>query len=336
MEILPALSITIVNRNSAPKMRKCLDAISRQNYPKDKIETLVIDGGSTDESRQVAEEYGARFIEGGFPDNMEARRHIGVQNAANEIIVILDTDNYLPETNWLRRMVRPLMEDQEIFASQTLHYAYVKNETCYNRYCSLFGFNDPVAFYLNKADRMTHFQTAWKLGGKAEDKGDYYKVKFTEENLPTVGCNGFLIRRAVIEKILTEPENFFHIDVILDLLKLGYDRMAFVKNDIIHQTSDNLSNLIRKRLSYFKNHSVELVARRRYRLYDTSNMKDNLLLLRYILYTITIIKPVYDAARGYIKKPDKAWFLHPVVCLMFLYVYGYTVIRKTINNKLPI
>lgn len=331
-EILwPTLSIVMVNRNSASKMQKSLESINSQDYPKDLIEILVIDGGSTDDSREVAEKYGAQFIEGGYSDNQEARRSVGAERAKNEIIAWIDTDNYLPYNSWLRDMVRPFLDDPEIFASQTLRYQYRKKDSLFNRYCALFGINDPVAFYFGKADRLPYYYDRWKLKGKAIDKGKYYKVEFYTDNLSTVGCNGFLIRNEIVKKVINVPENFFHIDVIFDLVKLGHTKIAFVKNGIIHETSDTLGKLIRKRISYFNNHSVDLVDRRRYKIYDSDSIKDNLLLIKYILFTVTMVKPFFDALRGFIAKPDFTWFIHPLVCWMFLYAYGYSVVQKSIK-----
>lgn len=326
MNKLPTLSILIVNKNGGLKLDNALKTISSQSYPKDLIEILIIDGESTDNSKELANKYQAKFIDGGFSDNQEARRFVGAKEAKNEIIVWIDSDNYLPTKDWLKRMVEPLVQDKDIFASETLHYAYRKTDRIFNRYFSLFGVNDPVAFYLGKADRATYYQNGWKLMGDAVDQGNYFKVTFSD-SLPTVGCNGFLVRRELLKKVLTKPEEYFHIDVIFDLVKLGYHNIAFVKTDIIHDTSDTLGKLIRKRISYFSQHHVDLAEKRRYKVFDSESKKDNLLLCLFIVYTITIIRPFFDALRGFIKKRDFAWFLHPIVCWSFLYIYGMTIIR---------
>lgn len=333
-KLFPTISIVIVNKNGGLKLEHALETIDSQSYPWSLIEILIIDGGSTDNSKELAKRYHTRFINGGFHGNQEARRFVGAKEAKNEIIAWIDSDNYLPNNDWLQQMVEPFMENKEIFASETLRYAYQKNGSAFNRYCSLFGINDPVAFYLGKADRLDYSNNNWVLAGKAVDKGSYFEVTF-DQNLPTVGCNGFLIRRKILEKVLTEPESYFHIDVIFDLIMLGYNKIAFVKTDIIHDTSDSLSGLIKKRMDYYLNHSVKLAQKRRYQVFDSSKKRDKILLLLFVLYTLTIIKPLFDATKGFIKKPDMAWFLHPMVCFIFLYAYGNSVIRsKLVKNKI--
>jgi len=324
---LPTLSILIINKNGGQKLKRCLLEIGRQDYPKELIEILIADGDSTDKSSEYAKKYGAKFFDGGYPDNQEARRFVAAKKARNEIIVWLDTDNYLTSKDWLRQMVKPLIQDKEIFASETWHYAYQKHDRAFNRYCALFGINDPVAFYLGKADRATYYQKNWQLKGKAEDKGNYFKVEFSED-LPTVGCNGFLIKRDILSQVLTTPENYFHIDVIYDLVKLGYKNIAFVKNDIIHDTSDQLSNLVKKRISYFSQHGVKQESERRYKVFDPTSRQDKIKLILFIIYTVTIIRPLFDSARGFARKADFAWFLHPIVCLLFLYSYGVVILKS--------
>lgn len=328
---LLSVSIIIVNRNGGNKLKNCLKQISKQDYPKELLETLLVDGGSIDNSKELAKQYGARFIKGGFPDNMEARRHVGTVKAENEIIAFIDTDNYLPTHDWLRRMVEPLVNNKKIFAAETLHYQYNKKDVLFNRYCALFGVNDPVAFYLGKADRMPHFYSSWHQSGEVKDRGSYLEIKFGED-LPTVGCNGFLIRRDILIKSLTKPESFFHIDSIYDLVQQGFNRIAFVKTTITHDTSDSFRNLVRKRINYYSNHGLALGGERRYRVYNPGNSSDNVRILLYVIYTLTLIKPLFDSMRGFVRKPDIAWFLHPIVCFVFLYAYGRVVINLFIKK----
>jgi glycosyltransferase involved in cell wall biosynthesis len=53
----PLVSIVIACRNEEKFIGKCLDSIIGQDYPKDKIEVLVIDGMSSDNTRGVVEGY---------------------------------------------------------------------------------------------------------------------------------------------------------------------------------------------------------------------------------------------------------------------------------------
>ncbi len=47
------ISIIIPTLNSARTLKDCLDSIAIQDYPKDKIEIIIADGGSTDDTMAI-------------------------------------------------------------------------------------------------------------------------------------------------------------------------------------------------------------------------------------------------------------------------------------------
>jgi hypothetical protein len=67
---------------------------------------------------------------------------------------------------------------------------------------------------------------------------------------------------------------------------------------------------------------------RRWRLYEP---KDKWKLLLFVFYGLTIVKPLYDSLRGYLKIKDKAWFLHVVVCFAIIFVYGWGLISRLLK-----
>jgi len=60
MSDLPFISIVIPMRNEAAHIGACLDSILAQDYPRERMEVLVVDGRSDDESRRVIGEYAER------------------------------------------------------------------------------------------------------------------------------------------------------------------------------------------------------------------------------------------------------------------------------------
>ena len=71
-------------------------------------------------------------------------------------------------------------------------------------------------------------------------------------------------------------------------------------------------------------------SKRRYSVYD--NKYDKNLLILYIIYALSIIGPLYHSFKGYSKIHDKAWFLHPFMCIALLYFYGLSAITYTIKS----
>lgn len=323
---LPKLSIITVSLNCGKIIEKCYSKIVEQDYPKDKIEILLVDGGSTDSTKEIARKFGAKVIDGGYKENQEARRYVGFLNAKNEILVYIDSDNLLPGKNWLEKMVRPFMEDAEIIATQTLRYDYDKNQTLMNRYFALFGVNDPVAFYLGKADRLPWFEERWNLLGDIVYETDmYYKVRFGSNSCPTIGCNGFLVKKSAFKKLQCKSENFFHIDANYDLIGKGLNCYGIVKTTIMHATSDTFVKSIKKRIRYMQVYRQQVGTHRKYKVFDSTKTQDVFNLIKLVVFTGTFFKLFYDSAKGYLKVKDRAWFIHPFVCLCFVFAYGCSI-----------
>lgn len=97
------VSIIIIALNEEKNLQACLESIKRLDYPKKLIELLVVDGGSTDRTLDVARKFGARIIRSmkGFA----VQRNAGLKNARNGIIVFTDADCIVPE-NWLNELMK--------------------------------------------------------------------------------------------------------------------------------------------------------------------------------------------------------------------------------------
>ncbi|MEK7611530.1 MAG: glycosyltransferase family 2 protein [Patescibacteria group bacterium] len=317
----PSVSVINPTYNGARTLGECLASIRNQDYPQDKIEILVVDGNSKDNTKTIAEKYGCRYTNSGDPFNPEPRRGIGLMAAKNELVAYIDQDNILPNKSWFKEMVQPFVENSEVVATQTWRYGLKPGFGLFNRYCALIGANDPVALYLGKSEKVSWLDDKWKVSPILEDHPGYILVRFNGDNLPTVGTNGFMARRKTLLLSRCDPENFFHIDVMADLVADGYDLMAMVKNEIYHDTAAKLSTLAYKRMMFFTEHSP-FRANRRYLVFNAHKRKDVISVILFSLYTITLLQPLSLSIRGYLRKRDIAWFLHPLVCWSFLIAYS--------------
>jgi arabinofuranan 3-O-arabinosyltransferase len=89
------VSIVIPTRNSAILLEKCLSQIRLQSYPK--IETIIVDGGSTDNAEEIVKKYKCKFIrydpklkKGLF--DAPHKINYGVSKATGEYIYWVDAD----------------------------------------------------------------------------------------------------------------------------------------------------------------------------------------------------------------------------------------------------
>lgn len=332
MTTLPSVTIMIVSLNNERSLAQCLRRITQQDYPRRNIEYLAVDGGSTDGTKAIFKEFGFRVIASPIPKNAEAQRAIGVRRASHNLIVSLDADNYLPSKQWLKQMVQPFIDDPTVIHASTMHYTYRPGDSLFNRYVGLFGHADPIVFYVGRPDRIPQYQKRWTLGNIVADKPGYTLVDFDINTLPTVGCNGVVYRRDILLKYTkSNPNEFLHIDIFADAIQKGYKRFAIVKNDVIHDTAVSLPYLLKKRIAFLSQYSPFSV-KRRYFIYNPQSLDSNIKLFLYVFYTITLVKPMIDAARGFVVIPDIAWFAHPLICWIYLLSYGSATIGKVFRK----
>jgi len=94
-ENLPRISVVIPSYNQGRFLEASIRSVLLQDYPADKIECIVMDGGSTDESRQILEYYSpwlARWVserDGGQAHAVNK----GLETAGGEIIGWLNSDD---------------------------------------------------------------------------------------------------------------------------------------------------------------------------------------------------------------------------------------------------
>ncbi|MFZ2255307.1 MAG: glycosyltransferase [Patescibacteria group bacterium] len=53
----PSVTVGIIARNEEKNIINTLEHIVKQDYPHDKIEIIIVDGNSTDKTREMAEEF---------------------------------------------------------------------------------------------------------------------------------------------------------------------------------------------------------------------------------------------------------------------------------------
>ena len=187
-----------------------------------------------------------------------------------------------------------------------------------NRYFSLIGSNDPVAFYLGKADRKPYYEF---------DDDEFFTLMEFKDKIPSLGDNGFFIRRETFLK--ADLEHYYPMDCMQDLIRMG--KRTFLRMNgasIWHRTSDNLFTFLRKRYKYARDLYSDRQDRR-WKMLDTK--EDYQRLLWFIASTLTVIPCLLVSLRGFRKIQDTSWFLHWPVCFGFLVTYTLLVCRNLLK-----
>jgi len=100
---LPFVSVLVPTKNVAPYIGKVLDSLLNLDYPKDRLEIIVLDGYSTDETLELIRKYPVGVRISG--SNVPAFSNKTLPDAVGELIAFGDGDAVV-DRSWLRSLVR--------------------------------------------------------------------------------------------------------------------------------------------------------------------------------------------------------------------------------------
>ena len=107
----PEVSIIVPCYNEEKAIEKCLQGIFSLDYPKEKLEVIVVNDGRTDQTRPIIASLQKKNLNlkmiNGKHEGKSASLNLGVKHAKHEILLCLDADTLiLPDS--LKKLVKPL------------------------------------------------------------------------------------------------------------------------------------------------------------------------------------------------------------------------------------
>ena len=108
------ISVVLPVKDGGDDLRRCLDAIARQQAG-EAVEVVVVDSGSRDGSAERAERAGARVHRIAASEfNHGATRNLGASLARGDVLVFTSQDAHAERPDWLARLVAPLRERDDV------------------------------------------------------------------------------------------------------------------------------------------------------------------------------------------------------------------------------
>jgi len=214
----PHVTIAVPTYNEGGTIDRCLRSIAAQDYPHDRCEILVIDGGSTDDTVARARRYpGVRVVPNPARD-AETAKEIGLRAAVGDLFMYLDADAALTGPGWLRALVAPLRDNPTLSASFTRFVAW-PGASALERYLNYHPLQlGPLlrALCVDLADTVH------------ERRATYTVCCFGGGRVPPVGL--CLYRRAAVRAVVARAPVFRWVDVAMPALlaQAGHGHVAYV------------------------------------------------------------------------------------------------------------
>jgi glycosyltransferase involved in cell wall biosynthesis len=298
----PVLSIVVPTYNAENQLERFFLSLKRQIFPKNSLEILMIDGGSTDKSLRIAKKYHVRVIHN--PMKLaEPGVVLGCTKAKGEMVMVLATDNIYKERNALQTIV-DVFDDKNVIAAFPKHDT-APDDSVYSRYFNTF--TDPFShFVYGKAANARTFKDIYHTIRHTPIFDIYDYTSFSE--LPVIAlAQGFTIRRSYLTNRHETNDDILAIyELIMQKKQIAYVHSV----SLYHYTADNFKVFVKKQSRAVEN----AIVRKNSGISKRSNyltMGQKIKQYFYFPYALSIILPFIRSLYEWINTGETMWFWHP-------------------------
>lgn len=232
----PIVSILVPAHNEAKVIGKTVESLLLLNYPKDKMELIVINDNSSDNSKDILEDIKNKYNNYNFTiintDNLTGGKgksnalNIGYTISKGEFIAVYDADN-TPDRNALRYLIQTIVMDDELGAVIGKFRTRNKNKNLLTKFINI----ETLSFqWMSQAGR-------WELF-----------------NLCTIPGTNFILRKSIIEEIGGWDSKAIAEDTEISfrIYKLGYKIKLVPQSITWEQEPETVKVWIKQRTRWAK------------------------------------------------------------------------------------
>ncbi len=121
--VRPFVSVIVPVYNDEARIATCVEALLKQDYPRDRYEVLMVDNGSSDGTRDVIGRYPVTLLVEDQIRGSYAARNKGLEHAKGDIIAFTDSD-CTPVPGWISEGVAALESQQVDLAGGNVRFYY--------------------------------------------------------------------------------------------------------------------------------------------------------------------------------------------------------------------
>ena len=213
-KVLPLVSIVIVNYNGRRWLTDCLRSLSLLAYPRNRLQVIMVDNGSKDDSVRLARKLFPKIhIVRSDRNNYCRANNLGVKAAKGKYVAFLNNDTRV-DKNWIKELVKVIDRDEKIG-----------------------GVGGKIYFMDGKLNSTGHMELPdfyWTDRGFAEkEKGQYD----TQEEMKSITNSASLYRKKCLTDVglFDEDFNMYLEDVDLGIrLRQKSWKIVYCPKSIVH------------------------------------------------------------------------------------------------------
>ncbi|HJZ05739.1 hypothetical protein A2634_04855 [Candidatus Amesbacteria bacterium RIFCSPHIGHO2_01_FULL_48_32] len=337
MGTTPEISIVTPTLNSANTLEKVLQSVKRQSFPKRKIEVLIVDGGSTDNTIKIARRYRCKIIPNPKVGIMEAEQ-LGYLAAKGKYLVGLAPDEVLENPKSLELKYKAMKTHPQVKAVLPTGYKSPDDHHPINNYINEFG--DPFSYFMYRDSKGYQY-----LSRNLEKKyGKFYEdqncavfsfINFRQLPLIELWAGGCMIDLAFVKSQLPQVQKDLHlIPLIFYLLIQKGSLLAVTKNDpTVHYSAGSIRKYLKKirsRVEY--NIFLTSMGKGGYsgrQHFDPPLMKFKKYL--FVPYSFSLIFPLFDSLYLAWTRKTSIYLLHLFLCIYTSILIIYFFLIKSFN-----
>jgi glycosyltransferase involved in cell wall biosynthesis len=295
----PRITFIMPTLNAGALLDNILASIHRQTYPRDRYEILLADAHSTDDTRKIAQKYGAIVLDD-TGKNMEEGKRLALRQATGEFIVFVDADNEITHPDYIELAVRALAANPEALGVESYYLPSPKMSSFCAYLTHRLHISDPICWLMSANPQLMN----------REGEVEHWVLPDGTYSYP-LGANGFVFRRADLESVQAS-EKFQDTHVAMFLMKNGQrEWLRICGRGVHHYYVQTLWGFVKKRrraIVHFKRVQQEM---------PVNWMKEKPPIPLWLAggYCVTFLGPVWHTVTGLARDRDWRWLWHVPACL---------------------
>lgn len=318
MKIHQSISVIIPTLNNEGMLPGLISSIRQQKYPQNLIRILVCDGGSTDATREIAQNLHCSIINN--PQKLaDFGVYQGMLHAKGDLCLVMACDNRFSSCDAFRLLAAPFLDDKNIAVCYPKQ-VYTKVDHWITRYINTF--TDPVNHFVygNSANTRT-FGRCYPV---LRRMNTYVIYNFKGSDYPMIG----LAQGTMFKNGLHRHESGSGDDIgpIKEWIDAGFDLAYVPAVELEHHTTNSLGQFRNKMKWSFQN----FLTARNYGVKQRQkyfSLQRRLRMLFWPIYAVSLILPVLNAATHILATGNTEWVYHPLLTYVSIYVFIIEFIR---------